>query len=437
MSDSAIESKMESMPDPKIESKSFCLIPWMHRFTNEQGLQQLCCAGNGEANLLRDASGNALTVGQGLTDAELLNSPDLKAIRRAMLEGKWPGACTRCERGEEAGAVSMRHHMNDRFQKHKEEVLAKTAADGTLTDPKVYYADIRLGNVCNLTCRMCGPGASRLWADHFNQVQPKRFLLAAEELQSLKVNNWVKRQPVQWLIQQCLPSVESLHFAGGEPLIIPEMVELLETCVASGRAGEIDLSYNTNITVLPEKVTRLWHHFKGVSVLCSIDAVGALNDYIRRPSKWADIDRNLHALDDHFEDWGLKQVHFNTTVQIYNILHLDEIFEYLQHFKHVDPAPQLTPLYGPPYLSIDNLPANVKRVARERLLAAESRAKERIGRRSAKLSSIGTILAYMEGAGQRINMADFLYFSEKTDREFNESWRKACPELEQLLTARA
>jgi hypothetical protein len=408
----------------------------MHRFTNEQGFQQLCCAGNGEANQLRDAKGNPLNISQGLTDAELLNSPDMKAIRRSMLAGRWPGACTRCERGEEAGAVSLRHHMNDRFGKHKEEVLAKTAEDGTLADPKVYYADIRLGNVCNLTCRMCGPGASRLWADHFNQIQPKRFLMPAHELEDLKVNNWVKRQPVQWLIQQCLPSVESLHFAGGEPLIIPEMVELLETCVASGRAHQILLSYNTNITVLPEKVTRLWHHFKGVSVMCSIDAIGPLNDYIRRPSKWADIDRNLHALDDNFENWGLTTVHFNTTVQIYNVLHLDQFYGYLgDNFKHIDPAPQLTPLYNPSYLSIANLPPRVKQVAKDRLLAGHRKARPHVSN-AAKLSSIETVIAHMEGPGQRINMAEFLYFSEKSDREFHDSWRKACPELEQLLTAR-
>lgn len=407
----------------------------MHRFTNEQGLQQLCCTGSGKWNQLRDAQGDPLTVSQGLTDAELLNSPDMKAVRLGMMAGHWPGACERCRRSEEAGAVSMRHHMNSRFGHHKEEVLAKTAEDGTLTDPKVYYADIRLGNVCNITCRMCGPGASRLWADHFNQVQPKRFLMPVQELKYLKESNWVKQQPVQWLIQQCLPSVESLHFAGGEPLIIPEMVELLETCVASGRAKEILLSYNTNITVLPEKVTRLWHHFKGVSVMCSIDAVGALNEYIRRPSKWADIDRNLHALDDNFHRWGLKTVHFNTTVQIYNILHLDEFFGYLENFKNFDQAPQFTPLYNPSYLSIDNLPANIKQVAKERLLAAEAKATGRIDN-WAKLSSIGTVIAYMEGPAQRMSMAEFLYFSEKTDREFHDSWRKACPELEQLLTAR-
>jgi len=417
------------------ESKSLCMLPWMHRYTNEQGFQLLCCSGNGELNYLRDANGKPLHVSQGLTNEELLNSPDMKAIRRAMLAGQWPGACTRCQRAAEAGAASMRNHMDFLFGKHKEEVLAKTAEDGTLADPKVYYADIRLGNVCNLTCRMCGPGASRLWADHYNQVQPRRFLMPVEEVQDLKVNNWVKRQPVQWLIEQCLPTVESLHFAGGEPLIIPEMIELLETCVASGRAKEIQLSYNTNVTVLPERVTRLWHHFKGVAVMCSVDAVGPLNDYIRRPSKWADIDRNLHILDDNFERWGLTRVDFNTTVQIYNVLHLDEFFEYLQNFKNIDPAPQLVPLYNPSYLSIENLPAKVKQVARERLLAAEAKARPRIGNRS-KLSSIGTVLAYMEGPGQRLNMADFLYFSEKTDREFHDSWRKACPELEQLLTAR-
>jgi hypothetical protein len=418
------------------DSKSLCVLPWLHRFTNEQGFHQLCCTGEGPLNQLRDAQGKALHVSKGLTDEQVLNSPDMKAVRLGMLQGKWPGACERCRRSEEAGAVSMRHHMNDRFQHHIAKNLEKTSADGTLSEPQVIYADIRLGNVCNLTCRMCGPGASRLWADHFNEVQPRRFLMPVLELQDLKVNNWVKRQSVQWLIEQCLPSVESLHFAGGEPLIIPEMVELLETCIRSGRAGEIALSYNTNITVLPEKVTRLWPNFRNVSVMCSVDAIGPLNDYIRRPSKWADIDRNLHQLDDRYQEWNLRKVHFNTTVQIYNVLNLAEFFDYLHNnFKNLDPAPQFTPLYGPSYLSIVNLPDNIKQVARERLIAARDRVQSRL-RASSKLSSIDTILAHMEGKGQRINLAEFLYFSEKTDREFNESWRKACPELEQLLTAR-
>ena len=413
------------------------MVPWLHRFTNEQGFHQLCCTGTGKLNQLRDAEGNPLRVDQGLTDAEFLNSPDLKAVRAGMLKGEWPGACDRCRNAEEARAISIRQHSNNRFRHWIEDSLGKTAEDGTLSEPRVRFADIRLGNVCNLTCRMCGPGASRLWADHYNEVQPRRFIMPQDELSYLRDHNWVKSRPVQWLIEQCLPTVESLHFAGGEPLIIPEMVELLETCVRAGRADQIDLSYNTNITVLPEKVTRLWHHFRNVNIMCSIDAFGSLNDYIRRPAKWKDIDRNLHILDDHYEEWHLRTVHCNTTVQVYNILQISELFDYLgDTFKSLNPAPYLTPLYNPSYLSISILPDAIKAVAEERLLAAESRALARFGPRAA-ITSVHAVIAHMKNKRERIDLMDFLYFSEKTDREFGESWRQACPELSQMLSARS
>ena len=101
------------------------------------------------------------------------------------------------------------------------------------------YADIRLGNVCNLTCRMCGRNASRLWAEHYNEVQPKKYQVPAQELTFLREHNWVKSRPLAFLMEQCLPSLESLHFAGGEPLIIPEMLEALDLCIQAGRADQI------------------------------------------------------------------------------------------------------------------------------------------------------------------------------------------------------
>lgn len=417
------------------ESKSLCMIPWLHRFTNEQGLHQLCCSGVGEANVLRDAHGKPLHISQQLTDPELLNSPDLKAIRLSMMRGEWPAACERCRQAEEAGAESVRRHIKRRFGKWTDDALRRTHEDGALDNPQVRYADIRLGNVCNLTCRMCGPKASRLWTDHYNQMQPLRYILPVAELTDLRENNWVKHQPVQWLIDQCLPSIESLHFAGGEPLIIPELVEALETFIRSGRADEIDLSFNTNITVLPDKVTRLWPHFRSVSIICSIDGFGALNDYIRRPSDWEDIDRNLRLLDKHFKEWKLRSVHCNTTVQLYNILQLGELYDYLAtNFENITPVPQLTPLFYPGYLSIQILPEIVKAIVRGRLHAVREKAQGRLQPRSTLLlNSIDGVLAHMEGPERRLDLAEFLSFSEKSDRQFGDSWRRACPELASLL----
>lgn len=417
------------------ESKTLCTVPWVQRFTNEQGLHQLCCSGTGPANVLRNERGRPLDVSQQLTDAQVFNSPDMKAVRLAMLRGEWPAACERCQRSEEAGAVSNRHHMNRRFGHWQLEALAGTAEDGTLDRPLVRYADIRLGNACNLTCRMCGPSASRLWADHYNAVQPNHYHLPVQELTFFRDHNWVKSQSVAFLMEQCLPSLESLHFAGGEPLIIPEMLEALDLCIQAGRADQIDLSYNTNLTVIPGRVAHLWPHFRSVSILCSVDGFGAVNDYIRRPSKWSDIDRNLHLLDENFKAWKLRLVGCSTTVQAYNVLQLGELFAYLASgFHNVTPAPLLVPLYEPAYLSIRMLPARVKDVARQSLLA--EREKARVSKRPIHenvLTTLDTTLAYLDESLPVKHFMDFLYFSEKSDRQFGDSWRRACPELAGLL----
>jgi len=406
------------------------MIPWLHRFTDERGLHLACCAGLWPGNQLRDDQGNALSVHQRLSDEQVLNCAGNKAMRLAMLKGEWSPVCDRCRRSEEAGAVSLRQQMNKRFKHWRKQLLEQTLEDGTLLEPRVRYADIRLGNTCNLTCRMCWPGASARWIKHFNRVQPKGYAVDENTLQSHR-RSWVKQESALWLIEQCLPSVESLNFAGGEPLIIPEMPLALDLCIRSGRSSQIDLFYNTNLTALPRRVTRLWPHFRSVSLLCSVDGFGRLNDYIRRPSKWADIDRNLRLVDRHFEEWKIKLVLCSATVQIYNVLQLGDLFRYLDSgFEHVIPMPQLTPLYTPDFLSISNLPAGLKQNARASLLELKDQVmRDRRAGTEFIAGQIDTVIAHLGRPGTRKALMDFLYFSEKSDREFGDSWRQAAPAL--------
>ncbi|MEZ5354223.1 MAG: twitch domain-containing radical SAM protein [Bryobacteraceae bacterium] len=418
------------------DSNCLCLAAWLHRFTNEQGLHQLCCVGVGETNTLRDADGEPLHIRQLLSDAEVLNSPDLKAIRAGMLRGEWPDACRRCREVEESGGVSARHGYEHRFGRWKPELLAQTSPDGTLSRPVVRSADIRLGNLCNLTCRMCGPGASRPWVEHYNAVQPPGHRLPVEILATMRDDNWVKSQPVRALLEQCLPTVEALIFAGGEPMMRPEMVEALRQCIESGRAGEIQLTYNTNGTLLPEKVTSLWPQFAGVTLIVSIDGFGPLNEYIRRPSKWRDIDRNLHLIEQNFKRWKLRSVVVNTTVQAYNVLEVGPVLNYLSnHFRQISPIPQLSPLFEPSYLSIQMLPAKIKAAARAHLVAVREQARS-LGRPDCRflIDTFETTLTHLDAAaGSSREFMDFLYFSEKSDRQFGDSWRSACKELSALL----
>src|SRR6476620_4726274 len=112
---------------------TFCVIPWLHRYTDEQGFHQLCCSATGDGNSLRDERGRRLHVSQKLTDEQVLNSPVAKAVRMQMLRGEWPATCERCRLSEQSGGTSIRQHLNIRFGVGREsQLLSETAEDGSL-----------------------------------------------------------------------------------------------------------------------------------------------------------------------------------------------------------------------------------------------------------------------------------------------------------------
>src|SRR5205823_2565223 len=120
------------------------------------------------------------------TEADLINNPTLKALRRRMLAGEWDPMCDRCRTAEDAGGTSSRKGRNEHFQRHIPRLLADTASDGTVRAAAVRHLDMRLGNYCNLTCRMCSPGASKLWIDSYDQVQPEAYRLGRDKLVMLR-----------------------------------------------------------------------------------------------------------------------------------------------------------------------------------------------------------------------------------------------------------
>jgi len=416
-------------------SESFCVVPWLHRFVDERGFLKVCCMAEGAANFLTGPDGKRLHIQGRETEEDIFNSPRLKELRRTMLRGEWDPVCAKCLTAERAGGTSSRNGRNHRFRRRVPDLLSHTADDGAITTAAVRHLDLRLGNYCNLTCRMCTPGASKLWVAPYNRVQPEAYALETDRLQALRNIDWVSDPGVWRKFREQLPFVEFLQFAGGEPMMIPEMIQALRMCVDSGFAGQMDLTYNTNITLLPEDATDLWPHFKSVSLKCSVDGYGPLNDYIRRPSRWHDIDLNLRKIDANFHRWNLKQVFITTTVQVYNVLDLDKLYAYLRSgFEHILPAPDLNPLTWPAYLAVQNLPALVRELARTRLM--NEKVREKYSGRGIEwlLSSIDVILECLDGPEVTDHWQDFRHFTLHSDREFGDSFEAAAPELASLLT---
>ena len=357
------------------------------------------------------------------------NSSAMRKIRREMLSGKWPAACQRCEVLEQGGITSTRqHHLKD-FGYLTQEFINSTQKDGT-APLKIRFLDLRLGNICNLKCRMCGPKATIHWVKEWNQVHPAEDHIDDEMMSEYKSLNWYESQSLWQNLDQELPHLERIHLAGGEPFLVSETFDVLEKCIDLGRAHEIDLSYNTNLTVLPERLLKAWPKFRSIRLMVSIDAYGELNSFIRAPSKWNVIDTNLRKVDQLIDEIPQLEVIVCPTVQAYNVLHLDTFIEYLDtEFKNIRPNPFLSLLREPPYHSIQILPQVLKDQAVTRLKKLlEKNYRMRDFDASELKSGLEGVLHFLVAEDQTQFLPQFISLTRALDRSRGESFVDLCPE---------
>ena len=287
--------------------------------------------------------------------AEAFNSPAMRATRLAMLAGEPVPACRTCYERERLSGDSCRLQMTR--QEHPPPSIAdcreRTAADGTV-DGFPSFLDLRLGNHCNLRCVMCDIPISSSLVQRSSQTWLRRSL-----------DPYTSDDTFWQSIQDNLGSMRSLYFAGGEPLLLRAHRRLLDLIVDRGQAGRIDLTYATNLTVLPEAILTLWRAFRAVSLEASCDGVGPVFERIREGGRWADFERNADLARQHV------QVSINTTTQTGNVLDLGNIIDWaLGRGLYITVS---NIVMEPARLSVRNLPAADKERARRYLTGLADR----------------------------------------------------------------
>jgi len=343
------------------QSKTFCAVPWTQMATNASGFYRFCCNATPGKNLVQNQDGQPFRVEN--TSAEAVwNSKHYKSFRKQFLNGEEPEMCERCFREEKSGVESARQKMNRKWEGQYDPSSEDVA--------HVKYIDLRLGNLCNLKCRMCNPYASSKWVDEWNQVVgaaelvPNNPLTEAEALR-LKKLDWPDKDATWENLKPVLNQVEEIYLTGGEPLLSLKQKELLDHFIESGISKNIRLKYNTNLTVLPEDLIKRWASFKKVVCNVSIDGVGPFDEYIRFPTKWSVVEKNLRQLIQLEREGMPLQIGVHVTVQMYNILHLSEVLDFLM--KEFKIQPFLNILNHPHCYNIRTLPPELKSLAKSRL----------------------------------------------------------------------
>ena len=276
----------------------------------------------------------------------------MEKLRQQFKDGKRPAGCQSCWQEEDAGKTSKR--MNSIYK------MRNSLKNWTPnSEPTLKFIDFKLGNVCNLKCRICGSWSSSKWAQE--ELDYGENPVARK---NLKEGGWPKRNPQFFEdLKEDLKDAEYFEFTGGEPFMIKDHFKILMYCVEKGYAKNIDIHYNTNGTQLPPpEIFDLWSYFKHVEIAFSIDDVGDQFQYQRHPANWRQVGANLVK----FKERRTPNMEFQicTTVSIFNIFSLAKIAfwvkQYQPKFFYVNT------LFDPDYFNIQTLPKNVKNIVNSR-----------------------------------------------------------------------
>ena len=365
-------------------SKTFCPLPWIHLATRPNGDVRVCCTANASGAGITDEKEAGLVKEDGVamnlrdhTIEEVFNSSHMRRTRLQMIKGEVPVSCRKCFAEEEKGITSKRQWETREWATRLDlqKLVKQTKEDGTVP-VNVPYFDLRLGNLCQLKCIMCSPHDSSSWIKEWKLQYPQ---YKNEEL--VKDQGWNEEFDYTWYkkgsfiesMKGQVENIQELYFAGGEPLLIPEHYKILEFLVEEGFAKDVNLRYNSNGLELPDKLFELWQHFKEVRFNFSIDAYGQRNNYIRYPSQWEDVAKNLKRLDENTRDNTV--INIACAVQLLNAGYIDELAEWKmdQGFSKINPSMFGGGIIGthlvylPSYLNVRVLPQKAKLWVKDKL----------------------------------------------------------------------
>tara|TARA_B100001287_G_scaffold256090_1_gene240702 strand:+ start:1697 stop:3049 length:1353 start_codon:yes stop_codon:yes gene_type:complete len=366
---------------------TFCPLPWNSINMRNNGDLRICCNTNSyspQRGIMKKKDGTPYNAGKDDWD-EARNAEMLKEVRQSMMKGEWHPECERCRQEEINGIKSRREYENEDWGKwfgnvNLESVKEHTAEDGTI-DPKkvpVDFIDIRYGNFCNLKCRMCGPTDSHKWYDDFVKITGKTEYKDTHEKIKLTKNakgkwhtnqyDWFQSNNRYWSnFEQYAPNAKKLYIVGGEPLIIKEHQESLERLVASGKSKTIQLEYNSNLTMVPDRLVYLWEQFKQIRIGVSIDGTGDVFNYQRTPAKFDAVYKNMMTLQTN-DRINLK-AWFAFTVTPYNVFHMPEFMKWKlveSGLTKFNPLTGMRPVithhmcHSPKYFNVKVLPPYLK-----------------------------------------------------------------------------
>jgi len=343
-------------------TEKFCILPWISLETTPIGTVRPCCLTTSEIPNEHNSAYNLFSDSL----KTIRDSKFMKVLRQAFLDGIQPTICNRCWAEEDANRTSKRMHMLDK--------LKHIIPDNLTSDSKpLSFIDLKLGNICNISCRICGSWSSSTYASEELKQLPKNKRKESFAYEMNRAGAWPRKVDAFWdeLLDNA-KDIKYLEITGGEPFMIKEHFEFLEKLVKMGYSNDIEIHYNTNGTIYPEQAD-IWRHFKHVEIAFSIDDIGDRFEYQRSGAKWTDVCWNIERFKNlSSASMGNISLQICVTTNIFNVYYLEDVAKWIDKISATGEIDFIywNMLHDAPVHCITALPDVTKGIIKDRLLSA-------------------------------------------------------------------
>ena len=328
---------------------NFCAAPFMHLYIRHKEFATICCVAD---NDFVDIS--KLDIDDHHME-EVWNSPYMKNLRLQLINNEAPDACHVCASQEKLGNIHVVKAGFNSNIKDRDLLLRVREAKNNNGELNKFPKNIGwdASKTCNLNCVICSPYNSTMW---------QRNADIRYEIDGYNKKNAPPKDTNIESIRKFVPYIKDLYIAGGEPTISVDSLKLLQYCIDYDYAKNMSVSFNTNFTCYNPKFVELISQFKSCHLNLSLDGHGAINEWVRVPSKWA-------VIEDNFNKWKNEpklsnvQLIITAAVSIYSIMYLPRLFNWRNNSDNTlvnSTCITLNTVYGPGFLNPYNLPKDLK-----------------------------------------------------------------------------
>jgi MoaA/NifB/PqqE/SkfB family radical SAM enzyme len=305
-----------------------CAAPWRGLHINPRGDVKTCCAG--DPNMLGNL--NSQTI------EEVLHGSILQEVRQTIRRGQLHETyCYNCIQAERYGRSERDWHnrLNPDFD----------PAQVSDTDHYPVLIDVRWNTTCNLSCNYCAPACSSKWAD----------------LKGIAVKSGTRPyyEQVCDYLEKHQDRIKEVALVGGEPLLLPENVRLLDVVPES---AIVTLITNATVDLESNKIFNKLATRQRVGWSLSFDNIESRFEYVRNGSTWNKLLHNLDLIQDL-----MKQGQWGGIHAVYNIYNATRLVEFTQFARQRGLSIQWQSLYQPDCLDPARLGPKIAQLAQDEI----------------------------------------------------------------------